>query len=79
MSTLAELKCALLDSNLKANLPKESSPLPGELQICELLLKAEYLTYNDGFYLTNLGMLENENHMVTIELIEEQPVSNGMP
>jgi len=63
MTALSELKCSIIDAQIKAKMPKESSALPGELQICELLLNAEYLSYNDGSFLTNLGRLKN--HIVT--------------
>jgi hypothetical protein len=59
MSALSELKCLIIESQKKAKMPNESSALSGELKICELLLNADYLSYNDGSFITSLGRLKN--------------------
>ena len=50
-------------------MPKESRAQPGELKICELLLSADYLSYNDGSFLVNLGRLEKQKYVNNPETI----------
>ena len=66
MSALSELKCFIIESRKKAKMPKESSALSDELKVCELLLDADYLSYNDGSFLTSLGRLKNHKYDLVI-------------
>ena len=69
MSSLTELKCFIIESRIKAKMPKESCAQPEELKICELLLSADYISYNDGSFLVNLGRLEKHKYVNNPEII----------